>query len=135
MIDHWMDGCDRFTSVTRRTFVLSLLAAVGAACAGPTASGSTKREQELLDDAANLYGRVSVDLIAHAGPFARNFPFPESARDRAAVLTHMQAGKLDAAVFSLVTDGPVIRRDPQAGGTRQYREPGDFSKRTSLITL
>lgn len=123
MIDNWMDGCDRFDSVTRRTFVLSLLAAIGAACASPTASGSTKREQELLDDAANLYGRVSVDLIAHAGPFARNFPFPESARDRATVLTHMQAGKLDAAVFSLVTDGPVIRRDPKGGGTRQYREP------------
>jgi membrane dipeptidase len=123
MIDHGMDGCDRCDSVTRRTFVLSLLAAIGAACASPTASGSTKREQALLDDAANLYGRVSVDLIAHAGPFARNFPFPESARDRATVLTHMQAGKLDAAVFSLVTDGPVIRRDPQTGGTRQYREP------------
>jgi membrane dipeptidase len=123
MIDNWMDGCDRSNSVTRRTFVLSLLAAIGAACASPTASGSTKREQALLDDAANLYGRVSVDLIAHAGPFARNFPFPESARDRATVLTHMQAGKLDAAVFSLVTDGPVIRRDPQGGGTRQYREP------------
>jgi len=35
----------------------------------------------------------------------------------------MQAGKLDAAVFSLVTDGPVIRRDPQRGETRQYRDP------------
>jgi len=35
----------------------------------------------------------------------------------------MQTGKLDAAVFSLVTDTPVVQRDPQRGGIRQYREP------------
>jgi membrane dipeptidase len=35
----------------------------------------------------------------------------------------MQAGKLDAALFSLTTDRPVIQGDPQRGGGRQYREP------------
>jgi len=123
VLDPWVDSRGCPGSAPRRTFILSLLAAIASACSGPTTSASTKREGDLLDEAAALSQRISVDLIAHAGPFARNFPFPESARDRAAVLTHMQAGKLDAAVFSLVTDGPVIRRDPQRGGTRQYREP------------
>jgi membrane dipeptidase len=34
----------------------------------------------------------------------------------------MRQGKLDAAIFSLVTDGPVLRRDPD-GRIRQFREP------------
>jgi len=122
MFGNEMDGHDRFSSMTRRTFVLSLLAAISAACAGPTVSGSMKREKELLDDTANLYGRISVDLHTHAGPFTGSFPFPDSARDRAVILSHMQAGKLDAAFFSLTTDRPVIQGDPQRGG-RQYREP------------
>jgi len=124
VLDPRIDSCDCPGSASRRTFILSLLAAIASACSGPTTSASTKRERDLLlDEAAALSQRISVDLIAHVGPFARNFPFPESARDRAAVLAHMQAGKLDGAVFSLVTDGPVIRRDPKSGGTRQYREP------------
>ncbi len=123
VLDPLIDSCDWPGSVSRRTFILSLLAAIASACSGPTTSASTKRERDLLDKAAALSESVSVDLHAHAGPFAGNFPFPDSARDGAAVLTHMQAGKLDAAVFSLVTDGPVIRRDPQRGGVRQYREP------------
>ena len=123
MFDKEMDGHDRFNSMTRRTFVLSLLAAISAACASPTVSGSMKREKELLEDTANLYGRISVDLHTHAGPFAGSFPFPDSARDRAAILPHMQAGKLDAAFFSLTADRPVIQGDPQRGGGRQYREP------------
>ena len=123
VLDPWIDSRDCPGSASRRTFILSLLAAIESACSGPTTSASTKRERALLEEAAALSQRTSVDLIAHAGPFARNFPFPDSARDRAAVLAHMQAGKLDAAIFSLVTDGPVIRRDPQGEGTRQYREP------------
>ena len=114
---------ERPGAAPRRTFILSLLATIASACSGPTTTASTKREADVLDEAAALSQRISVDLIAHAGPFARNLPFAETARDRAAVVAHMQAGKLDAAVFSLVTDGPVIRRDPQRGETRQYREP------------
>ncbi len=44
MFDKEMDDHDRFNSMTRRTFVLSLLAVISAACAGPTASGSMKRD-------------------------------------------------------------------------------------------
>ncbi len=123
VFDPWIDFCVCPGSVSRRMFILSLLAAIASACSGPTTSASIKRERDLLDKAAALSERVSVDIHAHAGPFAGNFPFPESARDRAAVLTHMQAGKLDAAVFSLTTDGPVMRRDPQTGRAYQYREP------------
>lgn len=123
VLDAWIDSCDCPGSASRRMFILSLLAAIASACSGPTTSASTKRKRDLLDEAAALSQRISVDLIAHAGPFAPNFPFPDSARDRADVLAHMQAGKLDAAVFSLVADRPVIRRDPQAGRIRQYREP------------
>jgi membrane dipeptidase len=123
ILDPWIDYCVCPGSVSRRMFILSLLAAIASACSGPTRSASTKRERDLLDKAAALSERVCVDLHAHAGPFAGNFPFPESARDRAAVLTHMQAGKLDAAVFSLTTAGPVIRRDPQTERAYQYREP------------
>jgi len=123
VLDPWIDWYVCPGSVSRRMFILSLLAAIASACSGPTTSASTKRERDLLDKAAALSERVSVDMHTHAGPFAGNFPFPDSARDRAAVLTHMQAGKLDAAVFSLTTDGPVIRRDPEREGVRQYREP------------
>lgn len=57
--------CSYFdSSTTRRTFLASLLAALASACAGPTLSGSAKREQELFDEAANLSQRVTVDLIA-----------------------------------------------------------------------
>jgi membrane dipeptidase len=62
-------------------------------------------------------------MHTHAGPFAGNFPFLDSAQDRPAVLMHMQVGKLDAAVFSLTTARPVIRRDPQTGRAYQYRKP------------
>ena len=123
VLDPWIDWYVCPGSVSRRMFILSLLAAIASACSGPNTSASTKRERDLLDKAAALSERVSVDMHTHAGPFAGNFPFPDSARDRAAVLTHMQAGKLDAAVFSLTTDGPVIRRDPEREGVRQYREP------------
>jgi membrane dipeptidase len=123
VLDPRIDCCDCPGSVSRRMFILSLLAAIASACSGPTTSASTKRERELLDKAAALSERVSVDIHTHAGPFAGNFPFPDSARDRAAVLMHMRAGKLDAAVFSLTTDRPVIRRDPQTGRAHQYREP------------
>lgn len=122
MVDDDMARCRR-CPVTRRTFLLGLLTAVASACAGPTVSGSAKREKELLDDAANLYARVSVDLISHPGPLAGRLAFPESAREPVAVLDHMTQGKLDAAVLAVVGDRPLLRRDPKSGRNRPFREP------------
>jgi membrane dipeptidase len=35
----------------------------------------------------------------------------------------MRQGKLDAAVFAIVGDRPVLRRDPKSGRNRPFREP------------
>ena len=122
MVDNDM-ACCRCDPVARRTFLLSLLAAIASACAGPTVSGSAKREKELLGEAASLYQRVSVDLISHPGSLAGRLAFPESAREPVAVLDHMRQGKLDAAVLAVVGDRPVLRRDPKSGRNRPFREP------------
>ncbi|MGH7772992.1 MAG: dipeptidase, partial [Candidatus Binatia bacterium] len=123
MIDDWTDCCDGSNPVTRRTFVLSLLATIVSACAGPTLSGSGKRERELLDEAANLYRQAAVDLHSHPGPFAGAPIFPGASRELTSALADMRLARLDAALFSLSSDRPVIRRDPSAGLTRQFREP------------
>jgi len=74
--DPWVESRNRPGSAPRRTFILSLLATIMSACGGPTTTASAKREADLLDEAAALSQRISVDLIAHAGPFAPTFPSP-----------------------------------------------------------
>jgi membrane dipeptidase len=98
-----------------------VLAHIASACAGPTFSGSVKRERELIEQTASLPARVTVDLHAHPGPFAGSSIFPGASRELTSVLAEMKRAEIDAGIFSLPTDRPVIRRS--AGGTRQFREP------------
>jgi membrane dipeptidase len=114
---------------SRRAFLASVFGAVAAACAGPTGNGSERRQTELLaQGAAAVEGSPVVDCHAHPGAFFRSSPdeLPLSA------LAEMEAGGVDAALFSVVTDAPVIRRLPE-GGVRQFREPapGELRRATS----
>jgi membrane dipeptidase len=96
----------------------SLLGAVVAACAGPTAAGSARRERDLMAQATDVVaGSPTIDLHAHPGGFTRQ----STGQVPTAALEDMQFARVDAAFFSVVTDGPVIRRQP--GGIRNYREP------------
>jgi membrane dipeptidase len=108
--------------VNRRTFLFSLLAGIASACAGPTVSGSAKREQELLEQTTSLRAQVSVDVHCHAGPFAGSSIFPGASREIESALADMKTGHVDASLFSLPSDRPVIRSD-STGATRQFREP------------
>jgi membrane dipeptidase len=108
-------------AVNRRTFIFSLLAHIASACAGPTSSGSARRERELIEQTARLRDQIAVDLHSHPGSFAGSSLFPGASRELTAVLAEMKTARVDAGVFSLPTDRPVIRRS--SGGTRQFREP------------
>jgi membrane dipeptidase len=123
MIDDRMDCCDGADPVSRRTFLLSLLSTITSDCAGPTSNGSAKRERELLDEAANLQHLAAVDLHSHPGPFGGRNVFPEASVEIASAFADMRRGGLDAALFSLPSDRPVIRRNSPTGRTRQFREP------------
>lgn len=127
VVDQWGDSCDCSSPLPRRTFVLSLLAVIASACSGPTMSASAKRERELLNEAANLSQRISVNLIAHAGPLAGTAAHPGYSREVDDVLSDMRHGRLDAAVFSTITDR-LLRVAAQPGRSRQYRvpEPGEL---------
>jgi membrane dipeptidase len=103
-------------SASRRAFLVSLLGVVAAACAGPTADGSAKREDQLMAQAAVILAQgPTIDLHAHPGFFT-------SGELPLAPLHQMQAAHVDAAFFSVVGDGPVIRREPR--GLRNFRPPG-----------
>lgn len=121
--DEWTDCCDGSAPATRRAFLLSLLATLTSACAGPTLSGSAKRERGLLDDAAALHRRAAVDVHCHPGPFAGSNIFPGASRELTSALADARLGRLDAALFSLPADRPVIRRQSPAGPPRQFRDP------------
>ncbi|MGH7311004.1 MAG: dipeptidase [Candidatus Rokuibacteriota bacterium] len=111
-------ACCLGDGATRRAFLGSLLGAVAAACVGPTAAGSARRERDLMAQAADLVASApTIDLHAHPGAFTRQ----STGQLPTAALEDMQAGGVDAAFFSVVTDGPVIRREP--GGIRNFREP------------
>src|SRR5262245_24951406 len=110
-------GCCLGDSASRRAFLLSLLGVVATACAGPTRDASASREGELMAQAAaTLAPGPTIDLHAHPGFFAPGeLPL--------APLQQMQEAHVDVAFFSVVGDGPVIRREPQ--GIRNVREPRD----------
>jgi len=122
VVDQRVDSCGWSNPVPRRTFVLSVLGVIASACSGPTMSASAKRERALVDEAAVLSQRISVDLIAHAGPLAGTAAHPKYSRDVSGVLLDMRDGKVDAAVFSTITDR-LLRLAPTSGRSRQYRDP------------
>jgi len=112
------DACGCASPGSRRAFLASLLAAVGAACAGPGAAAQARRERDLLaQGAAAVAGAPVVDLHAHPGAFTRI----ASGGLGLDALEDMRAGGVDVAFFAAVADGPVIRREP--GRIRQFREP------------
>jgi len=104
--------------VDRRAFLTAILGAIGAACAGPTASGTSRRVDGLMTQAESaLRDSPVVDLHSHPGRFilTRVGEVPRSA------LTEMAGGGVDAAFFAAVGDLPVIRRE--ANGIRNFRDP------------
>jgi membrane dipeptidase len=111
-------ACCLGNGAARRAFLRSLLGVVAAACAGPTAAGSAQRERDLMAQAAEVMaGSPTIDLHAHPGAFTRL----STGTLPTAALEDMQFARVDAAFFSVVTDGPVIRREP--GGIKNYRAP------------
>jgi membrane dipeptidase len=111
----------------RRAFLASLLGAVAAACAGPGREAADRRERDLAaQSAAVVGGRPVFDLHAHPGAFTRasTGSLPPGALDE------MTAGGVDAAFFAAVSDGLVIRREPD--GIRNYRDPapGELHRNT-----
>jgi membrane dipeptidase len=107
----------------RRAFLASLAGAVAAACAGPSREAADRRERDLAAQAATV---PVFDLHAHPGAFTRAVTgsLPTSAFDE------MTAGGVDAAFFAAVSDGLVIRREPN--GIRNFRDPdpGELHRNT-----
>ena len=102
----------------RRRFLAAALGAVAAACAGPTADGSAKRERDLARQGVSALGPI-VDPHAHPGAFTRL-----SAGDLSvAALDEMRAANVHCAFFAAVGDGPVIRREGGVGPIKNYRDP------------
>ena len=95
----------------------SLLATIAAACAGPCAAASARRERALMAQAAAAVAAPVVDLHAHPGAFTRR----ATGELPASIGAEMAAGGVDAAFFCAVGDGPVIGRERD--GLRQVREP------------
>jgi membrane dipeptidase len=122
MSDESVACCGCSDPLARRTFLLSVAATIAAACAGPTYDAAARRERDLLDQAAELSRRAAVDLHSHPGPFAGRAAFPGASRELGPALADMRQARLDAALFSLPTDRPVIRNEPGTG-TRQFRQP------------
>jgi membrane dipeptidase len=108
-------GCE--VAGGRRAFLASLFGAVMAACAGPTAEGTTRRQANLAAQAHDAVAGPVIDLHAHPGAFARarTGDLPLTALDE------MEAGGVETAFFAAVGDGLVIRRE----GTRikNFRDP------------
>jgi membrane dipeptidase len=107
----------------RRAFLVSLASVVASACAGPTREAATRRERDLAAQASTV---PVFDLHAHPGAFTRaaTGSLPTGALDE------MVAGGVDAAFFAAVSDGPVIRREPN--GIRNFRDPapGELHRNT-----
>jgi membrane dipeptidase len=119
------DGCGCGSPRSRRAFLASALAAVAAACAGPGAESSARRTSDLLQQgAATMAGHPVFDSHAHPGGISTRTELPMT------TLGEMQAGGVDAAFFSVVTDAPVISRQP-TGRVRQTREPAPGELRSA----
>lgn len=106
----------------------SLLGVVAAACAGPGADASARRQRDLARQGTTaLASAPVVDLHAHPGAFTRRTTgeLPLDA------LAELRAAGVSCAFFAAVGDGPVIRREG-AGGIRNFREPepGELNRST-----
>lgn len=108
-------GCCLGDDTSRRAFLVSLPGAVATACAGPTEDVSGRRQADLLRQGADAIGQApTIDLHSHPGFFSPGaLPLGP--------LQQMQAARVDTAFFSVVGDGPIIRRE--ANGIRNYRTP------------
>jgi membrane dipeptidase len=99
-------------SVDRRQ-ALGAIAAVGlAGCGAPVTAAQRDDAQRLAQET------VSVDLHSHPGMFSA----PLSLLSTDEQLVRMTSGRLKAALFAAVGDGPLIGRRPQ-GGLYATREP------------
>jgi membrane dipeptidase len=102
----------------RRRFLAAALGVVAAACAGPTADGSTKRERDLTRQGAAALGPI-VDPHAHPG----RFTWATSGELSVAAIDEMRAANVHCAFFAAVGDGLVIRREGGTGPIKNFRDP------------
>lgn len=116
--------------LTRRHFLSSLLRGATAGCLAPSLIGFLKGEKNLFAEAAELLREaVTVDLHCHPNSL-RGEHFP---RLDPTVPSNMKWGGVDAGVFAVRGDYPVIRRD--ASGRRYESRPpkkGELFERTRL---
>jgi membrane dipeptidase len=112
------DGTDT-PQLTRRRFLSTLLSGLASICALPTARDYPWGNGKLLAEAAELSREVvTVDLHCHPNRLGSSH-FPALDPD---VPDAMKAGGLDAGLFAVRGDYPVIRRD--ASGRRyEWRQP------------
>jgi membrane dipeptidase len=104
---------DSLSGVSRRRFLLSLVGGLAAGCGGSAVV------EELLTEAAEFSREaVTVDLHCHPNSLSGGY-FPRLDPD---VPGNMHAGGLDAGVFAVRGDYPVIRRDP-SGRRYESRTP------------
>jgi membrane dipeptidase len=90
-----------------------------AACAGPGREAARRREADLHRQGAEAVRHLlTVDLHAHPGAFHR----PRTGELPLGALEDMRLGGVDAALFAVSTDGPVLHREP-GGRIHQVREP------------
>jgi membrane dipeptidase len=120
--------CCTLDRPSRRAWLRGLFGVVAAACAGPGADASARRQRDVVrQGAAALAGAPVVDLHSHPGAFTRRSTggVPTEA------IAEMRAAGVSCAFFAAVGDGPVIRRDG-TGSIRNYRdpEPGELDRST-----
>jgi membrane dipeptidase len=116
--------------LTRRHFLSNLLRGATAGCLAPSLIDFWASEKNLFAEAAELQREaVTVDLHCHPNSL-RGERFP---RLDPSVPSHMKLGGVDAGVFAVRGDYPVIRRD--ASGRRYESRPpkkGELFGRTRL---
>ena len=101
--------------LSRRCFLSRSFSAIAAAYIGPSLLNHLL-DRELLTEAAELFREaVSVDLHCHVSSRSRESPLASLADD-------MKAGRLDAGVFAVRGDYPVIQRD-SSGRHQELRQP------------
>ena len=109
--------------LSRRRFLSRFFSAIVSAYVGPSLLRYLS-DRELLAEAAELSREVvTVDLHCHASSRSSERPLANLSDD-------MKAGRLDAGVFAVRGDYPVIRRD-SSGRYYELRQPraGEFFQR------
>jgi membrane dipeptidase len=114
--------------LTRRRFFSTLLSGLASAYAAPSLLDCLGAERGLLVEAAEL-SREAVTVDLHCHPNKLGGPhFPELDPD---VPSNMKAGGLDAGLFAVRGDYPIIRRD-SSGRRYESRQPkaGELFRRS-----